>query len=1772
MFTRKMIVAMFISVLVSMSTTVRGIHYYVDKNGDDSDGLSWATAFHTIQQGIDASNPTIVEVKEDTYSETIDFDGVACTVTSTDPDDLEVVANTIIDSSGETQGVYFHNSEGADSVLTGFTVINGTYGVKCDSAGPTISKCIIENHTYYGAFFDSSSAKIENCIIKDNTYDGIYLTSSSSSVKSNWIYDNGRYGVIIFSSSSAVLRNNTIVANTTAGIYKDTGTQPTISNCILWGNDDDLYNCTATYSCIQNGDSGNGNISSNPDFADYDGRDFHLLWDSPCINSGDESGNYNGETDIDGEDRVIDDRVDMGADEAVSYISIDPESFNVNIYEGETGIETLTIGNSGQGDLHFNIWPSNKEALEMSGAEMEEGYSSGYEVDSSENEIVLEYDFSEPVITNDGTYDHLTIEGLDNFEQVGAPIIPMRSVKALVPYGKKVIDIKLHILNKDKLHDTYFLPPAQEPIPISSNNVIKQTKPDPEIYGSNKPWPGPFYRDPITQSKRGYQLYFVKLFPVQYQPKSGKVSYVSKLRLTIKLADKTTETILRPTRELKSYLTKTVDNPKALSTYPSTPVGGKGGTIIMSEEGAGSDFVPGQSYDYIIITSKYLLEATPGPWNFQRLRDSKIARGLSAAIVTTEWIYDEYAGTGEDNQALIRNFLIDAYYWHDHENSQYALLGGSDEIIPVREFYGYFEVYSIEDGLPCDMYYGCLDANCNFNYDGDEWYGESNDGVDGNEIDLEAEIYIGRAGVKTVEDVSNFVQKTLIYNATISDYLTRVSMVGQVVDWVYAKDTLEPIRDIFNKHNSPDFFDFDTSKNLYEKDYIWEVGELIDIMNNGVHVLDHLAHSSSTGIGKFSTTHLSQLANEDYYFVYSKGCHPGAFDLGLEQCFAEQVTVKPHGAFAAIMNSRYGLIGKSEDFNEKFWYAVFNGDPEDRILEIGRANQVSKEEYFSVHYETIGYNRWIYFVLNVFGDPEQQFLFGQARDSAWLDAEPESGIVEGEDSRDIDINFNAESLAAGTYEGEIIITSSDHPKPTITVPATMTVLQQPPAVTPYDIFETTRQRENALFVPESMTYTLTNNGTTSLNWTASSTENWTDINPDTGNLEPSEAIDVVISLNQNAYDLPKGYYYCNINFTNTSTGNTHERGVFLQYVDYFTEVFEYDALDIEYQTLTFYPDGSNDFYTVCRQSASEFPTDTSDGDTFTPHEGGTYGEEEIVLSDQKQVSLYGVSYQSFYVLGSGIITFESDENKRVKLKNANVSLDNYFGSPIISGLFSWLAPWAEGADFRYKQLEDRIAVTFKNVREYTVPLPPLGEDNSFQMELFFDGRIRITHLKLALDYPSQGFPTIVGLSEGSGIPEDFIESDLSEYSSSCPGVHNIDKNAWYRTIQDAIDNADSGDLIKALPGTYQESVDFKGKDITISSSDPSHWDTVAATIIDADGAYGVVEFNSGEDTGSVLQGFTLKNGVGFGVHCSSSSPIISNCIIEYTGFRGVACNYSASPTVINNIIRENTMYGIYYDISSPIIKNNIIYNNGDYGIFAEGTSSSAVVCNNTIVGHDYGIFVNGTSPTISNCIIWDNVDDLYGCNATYSCIEDCGDASGVGNICGAINDPMFVDANNDDYHLDTSSSPCFDTGDPNYEPEDGEKDIDGDDRVMNGRVDMGADELTCLSRYDTYYDNWIYWGKPECWCYQRQCRGDTDGEKEGSYWVSNDDNDKFLECFNKFEYELPVGCECADFDHQKTGPFWVGMLDLNILVTYLDESEPNVPTCEDCVEVNFWTN
>jgi len=184
------------------------------------------------------------------------------------------------------------------------------------------------------------------------------------------------------------------------------------------------------------------------------------------------------------------------------------------------------------------------------------------------------------------------------------------------------------------------------------------------------------------------------------------------------------------------------------------------------------------------------------------------------------------------------------------------------------------------------------------------------------------------------------------------------------------------------------------------------------------------------------------------------------------------------------------------------------------------------------------------------------------------------------------------------------------------------------------------------------------------------------------------------------------------------------------------------------------------------------------------------------------------------------------------------------------------------------------------------------------------------------------------------------------------------------TIQAAINAASNGDTVQVALGTYMENINFNGKAITVTSTGGPQ-----VTTINGGGNGPVATFSTSEGLTSVLNGFTLTNGIG----------------TNYSG--GGVYIAGASPTITGNVITGNSVCasgsGIYAQSSSANLQGNTISNNNTSrcsgghggGIYLDG--GSVQVLNNTIADNNTdtgggGISLYGAQGTIQNNLISGN--------------------------------------------------------------------------------------------------------------------------------------------------------------------------------------------------------
>ncbi len=142
-----------------------------------------------------------------------------------------------------------------------------------------------------------------------------------------------------------------------------------------------------------------------------------------------------------------------------------------------------------------------------------------------------------------------------------------------------------------------------------------------------------------------------------------------------------------------------------------------------------------------------------------------------------------------------------------------------------------------------------------------------------------------------------------------------------------------------------------------------------------------------------------------------------------------------------------------------------------------------------------------------------------------------------------------------------------------------------------------------------------------------------------------------------------------------------------------------------------------------------------------------------------------------------------------------------------------------------------------------------------------------------------------------------------------------DGPADFSNIQAAINEADDGDVVIVAEGRYFENINFNGKNITLSSTEPNDHNVVAATIIDGRQLASVVIFELYEYTDCVLDGFTITNGhamYGGAVKCFNSSLTLKNCVFVNNfaeDHGGAIFNYNSSTTLTNCTFTQNSAHG-----------------------------------------------------------------------------------------------------------------------------------------------------------------------------------------------------------------------------------------------------------------------
>jgi hypothetical protein len=371
---------------------------------------------------------------------------------------------------------------------------------------------------------------------------------------------------------------------------------------------------------------------------------------------------------------------------------------------------------------------------------------------------ILEREFSfDPASVRVGRADgalQVSIPGAMREFRAGRPDLPWRSERVELPLGVQVRSVEVLSMDTRPLAEGGRLQSAVLATP--GLGKLERTAPDPAFFSHRGFLPDPAAELGSQGFQRGANVVFLNLSPVRWDPASGRLEAVTRMRVRLLLEPSDARPLAR--ERVVSEWESAGDplRPAALATR-ATPAGGR--RMAQPFQATQIPSLMGSPVEYLIITSDEMES------EFQRLADWKTESGVPAAVRTLSFIRQQYPG-GADDQERIRSFIRDAYIrW----GTKWVLLGGDTDVLPAR--FGYTTFYN-GTTIASDLYYQCLDGN--WNADGDYLYGEGyfSVSIPGDNADLLPDVYVGRAPCVTQAQAQLFVNKTLKYEkAPVSDYM-----------------------------------------------------------------------------------------------------------------------------------------------------------------------------------------------------------------------------------------------------------------------------------------------------------------------------------------------------------------------------------------------------------------------------------------------------------------------------------------------------------------------------------------------------------------------------------------------------------------------------------------------------------------------------------------------------------------------------------------------------------------------------------------------------------------------------------------------------------------------------------------------------------------------------------------------------------------------------------------------------------------------------------------
>ncbi len=491
-----------------------------------------------------------------------------------------------------------------------------------------------------------------------------------------------------------------------------------------------------------------------------------------------------------------------------------------------------------------------------------------------------------------GALDGWSVVEGGGFEERGAPgtpLLPAAPQVFLLPEGARSVTFSAVALEREEMVTSGLLIlPAAELRPLDSGLPVYRIA-DPLVYSSDSPWPRDIIIGSHSGSLTGTTVASCLVQPWEYVPSTGSLSLITRMDVTVQWEDGPPAALTCGQRDMARSRTDAL----AGSLFP----------------GQSTPEVPLQGGDsqYLIVCDSSCGEA------LQPLGAFHHERGLTVETAYIQNILASFPG-GDDAERL-RNFIRDRY---ENHGTVYVLLAGDETLLPVRMVYIFCEGYA--DTAPVDLYFADLDGTWDGNGDGD--YGQPDD-----DLDLYADVLLGRGLFSTPEQAGVFVQKSLTYQASPpqGDWRSTAVLCGAVLfeEIGYTSDRgCDSIA-----VELPSYWDV---HKFYEELPGGGFTEHIAVISGGTAWNHYAGHGTNTGIWwsepplAMMTSWIASdsLRNGQKAGIHTSiACHPANY-IGHQSC-AEALLQNPYGGGAAVMfNVSYGWEGYWPSLGASEWMCI----------------------------------------------------------------------------------------------------------------------------------------------------------------------------------------------------------------------------------------------------------------------------------------------------------------------------------------------------------------------------------------------------------------------------------------------------------------------------------------------------------------------------------------------------------------------------------------------------------------------------------------------------------------------------------------------------------------------------------------------------------------------------------------------------------------------------------------------------------------------------------